>query len=164
MTLARNHSYLRPAVAGDLEALTDLINRAFQVERFFLVDDRVDTGRVEVSMAYGQFLVLETGSALQGAVYCEIGGALPPEVGRIGMLSVEPALQGKGLGRRLVSAAEGYLRQHGCRRAELRYVDRRVDLPPFYRKLGYVEDGSDPFPEGIAVRMPCRLLRMSKKL
>jgi GNAT superfamily N-acetyltransferase len=113
MTLDRNHSYLRPAVAGDLEALTDLINRAFQVERFFLVDDRVDTGRVEVSMAYGQFLVLETGSALQGAVYCEIGGALPPEVGRIGMLSVEPALQGKGLGRRLVSAAERYLRQHG---------------------------------------------------
>lgn len=159
-----NDARLRTAVAADLDALTSLIHRAFHVECCFLIEDCVDTGRVEASMAHGEFLVLATASALQGAVFCEIGGPLPSQVGRIGMLSVEPALQGKGLGSKLVTAAESYFRQHGCSRVELRYLDRRVDLPPFYRKLGYVECGSDPFPEGVEVRMPCRLERMSKAL
>ncbi len=155
---------VRPATAADAAALTSLINRAFAVERFFLVHERVTRVQVESALDRGTFLLLEADGAIEGAVFCEIGGEVAPGVGRIGMLSVEPDLQGKGIGRRLVGEAESFFRNQGCAFSELRIVDLRRELPPFYRKLGYVEVATESFPEEIEVIMPCQLLRMSKTL
>jgi len=148
----------------DVSALTALINRAFAVEQFFLVHDRVTAGQVKSALARGTFLLLEAEGVLQGAVFCEMGGEIAPGYGRIGMLSVDPDLQGKGIGRRMVDEAENFFRSRGCRLAELRIVDLRSELPPFYRKLGYVEVAEEPFPEEIEVKMACHLVRMTKPL
>jgi ribosomal protein S18 acetylase RimI-like enzyme len=155
---------IRAATAADVPALTALINRAFAVERFFLVHDRVTPPQVESALDRGTFLLLEAGGLLQAAVFCEIGGDIAPGVGRIGMLSVEPELQGKGIGRRMVAEAENFFRAKSCTFSELRIVDLRSELPPFYRKLGYVEVAKEPFPDEIEVKIACRLLRMSKPL
>jgi GNAT superfamily N-acetyltransferase len=155
---------LRPATGEDAAALTGLINRAFAIERFFLVHERVTLAQVESALGRGTFLLLEANGALQGTVFCEMGGEIAPGVGRIGMLSVEPGLQGKGIGRRLVAEAESFFRNHGCVFSELRLVDLRRELPPFYRRLGYVEVAIEPFPDEIEVTMQCQLLRMSKPL
>jgi len=155
---------VRPAIAADAAALTSLINRAFAVERFFLVHERVTLAQVRSALDRGTFLLLEADGALQAAVFCEIGGEIAPGFGRIGMLSVEPDLQRKGIGRRMVEEAESFFRNRGCAFAELRIVDLRRELPPFYRKLGYVEVATEPFPEEIEIKMACHLIRMNKPL
>lgn len=151
---------LRQANSNDIDTLVGLVNRAFVVEQFFLVRERASADDLREALKRGVFLLAESCGAVEGAIYCEIKGG----AGRIGMLSVEPALQGRGLGRRLMNAAEEYFRGHGCTRVELRVVDHRVELPAFYSKMGFARTGIEPFPEDIEVRMPCRLVVMQKNL
>jgi hypothetical protein len=47
---------------------------------------------------------------------------------------------------------------------DLRIVNLREELPPFYRRLGYVETGTAPFPEEIKSKLPCHFVLMSKPL
>lgn len=141
-------------------ALAGLINRAFAVENFFLAHNHVDGEQVRRAARSGAFLRLEQDGELIGTVYCTSQG----ESGLLGMLAVEPDKQGLGFGRLLVQEAEQFLRQHGCLRAELRVVNLRAELLPFYRKLGYREIRVEPFPAEIPVTRPCHLIRMAKYL
>jgi hypothetical protein len=43
-------------------------------------------------------------------------------------------------------------------------VNLREELPPFYRRLGYVESGTENFPTGKPTHHPCHFLKMSKPL
>ena len=72
--------------------------------------------------------------------------------------------QHRGLGRRLVDEAENYARACGCRAMDLRIVNLRAELPPFYRRLGYIETGTEPFPAEIKSKLPCHFVVMSKPL
>jgi hypothetical protein len=47
---------------------------------------------------------------------------------------------------------------------DLRIVNLREELPAFYRKLGYAETGTEPFPESEATKLRCHLICMSKEL
>ena len=89
---------------------------------------------------------------------------LRSERGYFGMLSVNPALQGRGLGRRLVDAAENYARAQGCTAMDIRVVNLRTELLPFYRKLGYAETGEvEPVDDPRALQ-PFHFVTMSKPL
>jgi GNAT superfamily N-acetyltransferase len=151
---------LRIAEAADAVALTRLINAAFQVERHFLGADRIGLQEVRDRLARGKFILAEEDGQLTGCVYVEPGG----ERAYLGLLSVEPSLQGAGRGQQLIEAAEDHGRAAGCRFMDLRVVNLRTELPPFYQKLGYVENGAMPFPEGAHTLVPCHLLIMSKPL
>jgi N-acetylglutamate synthase-like GNAT family acetyltransferase len=59
---------IRLAKESDLPALMALVNRAFQVERFFLTEDRLDTERTRNYFDKGRFLVAEEGGDLAGCV------------------------------------------------------------------------------------------------
>jgi hypothetical protein len=50
---------LRKAGHADAAALTDLINRAFRVERSYALNERITVGEVEAHLAKGEFHVLE---------------------------------------------------------------------------------------------------------
>jgi GNAT superfamily N-acetyltransferase len=76
---------------------------------------------------------------------------------------VDPARQGGGLGRLLVEAAEAHCRGAGCRKIDLRVVNLRTELPPFYRRLGYVATGTEPYVDDDATQ-PCHFVVMSKSL
>jgi GNAT superfamily N-acetyltransferase len=150
----------RFALAHDAPRLAALINQAFLVERFFIDGDRTDAAEVRGMMERGQFLMAEEGGRLVGCVYVEVRG----ERGYFGLLAVAPGLQGHGLGRRLVAAAEAHAREAGCRFMDLQVVDLREELPPFYRRLGYVETGTAPFPAEARPKRPCHFIVMSKAL
>jgi len=47
---------------------------------------------------------------------------------------------------------------------DLQIVNVRAELPGFYRRLGYVENGTAPFPQGVPVKLPCHSVKMSKDL
>ena len=151
---------LRIATSADARAVTALINAAFQVERFFVDGDRTNEDEVRAYLAKGTFLLAEQDGAPIGCVYVEQRG----DRGYFGLLAVDPARHGKGLGRSLIEAAEDRFRRAGCRAVDIQVVDLRTELPPFYRRLGYAETGTAPFPaEGRATR-PCHFIRMSKPL
>jgi N-acetylglutamate synthase-like GNAT family acetyltransferase len=153
-------TFIRQAHEDDAAALVRLINAAFQVERFFLGSDRLNLAEVRSRMKRGEFLLLEDAGGLVGCVYAELRG----ERGYIGLLSVEPERQKSGLGRVLMDAAEQYFREKNCRIAELRIVNLRTELPPYYRHLGYREAGTEPFPKEIPAILPCHFIVMVKEL
>jgi predicted N-acetyltransferase YhbS len=151
---------LRAAQPADAEAITRLINSAFQVESFFKRGDRLDLAEVDARLAKGRFILAEQTGVIVGCVYAESGA----ERAYIGLLSVEPSLQGSGLGKRLMTAAEEYCRAAGRAFVDLRVVNLRKELPPFYRKLGYEQTGTEPFPAEAHTEIPCHFLIMSKSL
>jgi predicted N-acetyltransferase YhbS len=151
---------LRPATAADAPRIAALVNAAFAVERFFVEGDRTSAAEIASMMGRGSFLLAEDEDRLVGCVYVEPRG----ESAYLGLLSVDPARQAKGLGRWLVGAAEEHGRRAGARRMEMLIVNLRTELPPFYRRLGYAESGSAPFPDNGRATQPCHFIRMSKPL
>jgi ribosomal protein S18 acetylase RimI-like enzyme len=153
---------LRMAKAADRARLIPLINAAFAVETF-IDGPRTDDKRLAAVMNKGSILVAEDkGARLVAAVYVELRGAR----GYLGMLAVEPRLQGKGLGRKMTLSAEDWLRRQGCKAVELTVLSLRKELPPYYRKLGYAETGRQDFhPEKpLRAGLRCHCIVMSKRL
>ena len=55
---------VREATASDLPEIVSLVNRAFEVERFFKAGDRTDPETVEQNMRDGKFLILREGNEM----------------------------------------------------------------------------------------------------
>ena len=66
----------------------------------------------------------------------------------LGMLSVDPDLQGAGLGRRLIASAESEARNRfGADRMEMTVIAQRRELIDWYVRCGYQLTGETrPFP------------------
>jgi GNAT superfamily N-acetyltransferase len=144
--------HTRLGVPDDAPALAALISLAYRVEDFFKIGDRTDPAEVREKMTHGAFIVLEDADGtLAGSIYVTAHDGL----GYFGMLSIDPARQGQGLGSRLIAEAENH-----CRRA----VNLRTELPPFYRRFGYTETGTRPFNETERASRPCHFIVMSKRL
>ena len=82
----------------------------------------------------------------------------------LGMLSVDPARQRQGLGRRLVDAVEARALERRCRFVDMHIVNLREELPAYYRALGYEETGTLPFSNPDLSTRPCHFIVMSKSL
>ena len=151
---------IRDAGPEDVDALAGLINAAFVVEQIAIEGDRVDANKVRAYMALGKFLLLEDGASVLGCVYTELRG----NYGYVGLLSVDPSLQTRGFGRRLMAAAEEYFRAAGCSAVNLRIISARPELLRFYGKLGYTETGISPMPVDAPLKMACHFIHLSKPL
>jgi predicted N-acetyltransferase YhbS len=152
---------VRPAAARDVGAIARLINLAFAVERFFVTGDRISEADIRVRMTSGGFLVAERDDGLiAGCVYTELraGGR-----GYIGLLAVDPAHQRSGLGRLMMREAEQQCLRAGCTSIIITVVNLRTELPPFYRRLGYREQGTAPFTDDRATA-DCHFIIMGKSL
>ena len=82
----------------------------------------------------------------------------------LGLLAVDPAHQQCGLGSVLMDAAEDYCRGLGASFMDIKVVNLRAELPAYYRRRGYVETGTSPFPTDIETKLPCHFIDMSKTL
>ena len=145
----------------DAEAVTALVNEAYLPAESFLYDgERTALGEIRSRIAKGTFLLRrDTGGRLAACVYVEGEG----ERAYLGMLSVAPFAQGRGLGRWLLAAAEAFLRARGVRIVTIEVVSRRHELFPFYEGQGYRAVGSRPFDDP-RLRMPCHFVVMEKDL
>lgn len=151
---------IRKADPNDIDALVRLINAAFVVEQIAIKGERVDAEKVREYLNRGRFLLLEDERSLLGCVFVEERG----NRGYVGLLSVEPALQMRGLGRRLMDAAEQHLADSGYVAVDLRIISARPELLRFYGKLGYAETGISPMPEDAPLKMACHFIHLSKAL
>jgi GNAT superfamily N-acetyltransferase len=152
---------VRTAVPADAVNITNVINAAFRIAEGFFVDGpRISQAEVEELLVKGSFLLAEADDKLSGCVYVE----LRDERSYLGLLSVDPSCQKSGLGSVLMVEAENYCREHGARFMDIYIVNLREELPAFYRRRGYVENGTTPFPDDVPTKAPCHFINMTKPL
>jgi GNAT superfamily N-acetyltransferase len=154
--------HIRLATDADLTLMIPVVNAAFAIETF-LDGTRTDDERMAEMLAKGEFLLAEDSSgSVMASVYVERRG----ERGYFGMLAVDPSQQGRGLGRIMVEAAEGHCRRLVCKFMDITVLNLRPELPPFYRKLGYAETGTEEFHPSCPLKegVECHCIVMSKAL
>ena len=152
---------IRIATRADMPAMIAIVNAAFSIENF-IDGPRTDEARMSGLMEKGTFLVGEEEGRIVASVYCEIRG----ERAYMGMLAIDPAQQGRGLGRLMTEAAEDYCRKAGCKFLDIAVLGLRPELPPLYRKFGFVETGTEEFKPSVPLKpgYECYAIKMSKAL
>jgi N-acetylglutamate synthase-like GNAT family acetyltransferase len=159
--MAPGEPIIRRAEARDVGAIAVLVNRAFDVEKFFVTGTRTSEQAIAVKLASGVFFVAEHRERLVGCVYTERreGGR-----GYIGLLAVDPVRQGGGLGRQLMRVAERHCLQAHCTEVVITVINLRTELMPFYRSQGYREQGTLPYSDTHRATQPCHFIVMVKPL
>lgn len=65
----------------------------------------------------------------------------------LGMFSVEPEMQGLGLGKKILAAADEFAKEKDCIKITMSVISLRSELIAWYKKNGYVDTGQEkPFP------------------
>ncbi len=65
----------------------------------------------------------------------------------LGMLTVSPELQSKGIGKQLLAAAENYAKEKNCQAITMTVISVRHELIAWYERHGYRATGeTEPFP------------------
>jgi GNAT superfamily N-acetyltransferase len=152
---------MRTAGPDDATALAGHINAAYAAEAFCIAGDRTDPGEVAALMEKGAFLLDEADGVLRASVYLRRD---PGDRWYLGLLSVAPPLQGRGLGRAMVEAAAARCAADGGRFLDLTVVSARKELFPFYGNLGFHPVEVLPYRAPEKLRVPCRLVRMTRCL
>lgn len=77
------------------------------------------------------------------------------------MFSVSPSAQGKGIGKRLLYAADEYAKKQQCSLIYMTVITVRQDLIAWYEKNGYQRTGKVlPFPVDERFGIPTQPLEM----
>jgi GNAT superfamily N-acetyltransferase len=145
---------------SDASAIVGVVNAAFLVERFFIERDRTNLPTIRGLLKKGTFLLAEEGKILEGCIYAEVRG----ERGYFGMLSIDPARQGMGIGHKLVNAVEKYFLDAGCRFSDMKIVNVRTELHALYQRWGYADAGTAPYDDPTPTKIPVHFIHMSKPL
>lgn len=155
---------LRAAVPADVPRLVALVESAYRgessrvgwtTEADLLDGQRTDEEEVSRVLATpgSRVLVAERDDGLVACCVLERGhgrSASQPPTAYFGMFAVRPALQGAGVGRWMLAAAERVAAEEwGARRMEMKVISARHDLIAWYERRGYVRTGRrSPFPYG----------------
>ncbi|MDP9792336.1 GNAT superfamily N-acetyltransferase [Catenuloplanes nepalensis] len=169
---------LAPADAGDALAaeVTALINEVYAAgEKGIWRDEtaRTDIAETASLIRAGEIVVARLGTELAGSVRVQ---RLPGGEGEFGMLAAHPRHRGIGLGRELVTFAEGWARAQGLTvmQLELLYPTEwehpvKAFLREWYLRIGYrivrTADFAEVYP-ALAPRVatPCDFLVFHKQL
>jgi GNAT superfamily N-acetyltransferase len=151
---------IRTAGTDDVMSIVALLNAAFAMEWDFINRDRTSAPEIARAMTAGSFFVVDDEQgALAACMYLEPRG----DRLYLGMLAVKPGQQGRGVGRQMMAAAERHAAALGCGAIDIRIVNRRTELPPFYRSLGFVDAGTEPLEDPLLTK-PAHFIRMTKKV
>ncbi len=169
------------ATAADADTLAGLVNGAYRGERAqagwaheagLLDGQRTDPDTLRAAIGNGRTTILLArdgeGAPLIGCVSVEPAGR--EGTWYLGMLTIEPALQAAGLGRRLLAEGEGFARARGARRVRMTVIQLRGPLIAWYERRGYRLTGeTEPFPYedqrfGIPLRPDLHFVVLEKML
>lgn len=151
---------IREASPSDIPQIVSLINRAFAITRAFRQGDRSNPEQIQNMMGEGKFLLLGSEDDPVACAYLRLTG----ERAYLGTLSVDPAKQKQGIGKRMIRYAENYCRSAGCKVIDIRIVNVRTELPDIYRKFGFVETGTQSAEVIKDATQPIHFITMSKTL
>jgi GNAT superfamily N-acetyltransferase len=151
---------MRSAQPADVDAIVGLVNRAFVAESPYVEDERINVDGVREMWSRGTFLLGELNGVLTACIFVEPRG----ERAHLGLVSIEPAQQGAGLGSQLMAATEAHCRATGFREMELRFINHRTELERFYRRLGFAPSGVTEAAVAHRVKVPFHFVQMTKAL
>lgn len=146
---------VRPAVEQDIRQVVALINRAYRgessragwtTEADLLSGYRIDEAGLRMILNDPDSLFLLAVDA--GKIVASIHGRLESDGVHFGFFAVEPLLQGNGIGKKLLDAAESAVRERwGVTRMWMEVITLRRELIAFYGRHGYEDTGRTvPFP------------------
>ncbi|WP_338502303.1 GNAT family N-acetyltransferase [Sphingomonas kaistensis] len=146
---------LERATTADLPTLHALVERAYRGdtaragwshEADLLTGDRTSVAELQSFLDAGDHLLVWRDAGTIRA--CVRLVQLSADLVYLGMLTVDPSLQGEGLGKRLLVAAENYASEVlGAQRMEMQVFSRRRELLSFYNRRDYRPTGERrPFP------------------
>jgi ribosomal protein S18 acetylase RimI-like enzyme len=154
----RGTMILEDAHPSDIPAIATLMNLAFRgsgpvkswnTESVHIAGDRTSVALIEEDIAAkpGAHLLIvrdETTRAPIASVWLEPTG---DDVWYLGSLTIDPALQNSGAGRRMLAASEGWVSARGGRTIRMTVVHVRDTLIAWYLRRGYRLTGeTEPFP------------------
>ena len=166
---------IRKATKQDIPSLNKLVNSAYRgdsskagwtTEADLL--DGIRTSEASLTEMIDRndavILLAEEKDQLKGCVYLE----QQDDALYLGMLTVNPQLQGQGIGANLMRAAEQRAKNIGCKKIRMTVITTRKELIAYYERKGYVDTGErKPFPNdpkfGIP-KQPIEFMVMEKTL
>jgi ribosomal protein S18 acetylase RimI-like enzyme len=153
----------RKARADEAGLIAGLVNAAYRgassragwtTEADLLGGQRTDEGEIRRLLGEERSLILLclNDSEVIGSVVLQQKG----DAAYLGMLVVRPVLQGGGIGKQLIRAAETLAqREWGSRKITMTVITRRPELLAFYERRGYRRTGQVlPFPDDPAAGIP----------
>lgn len=139
---------IHPATLEDADAIATLVNSAYRgdsgkkgwtTESDLLDGTRTDKALIESLIQQEDILVLKyvEGEKLLGCVELR----RQQQEMYLGMLTVSPSAQAKGIGKWLVQAAEEEARQRNCSKMIMTVISVRTELIQWYERKGYQDTG-----------------------
>ena len=137
-----------PAKAKDAPALAQLVNSAYRGDRsrqgWTTEADLLDGGRTDAEaldeiIRKPGYLILKyvDGGRLNGCMELHFEGSRL----YLGLLTVRPHLQGRGIGKKLLEAAEAEARKQNCHTIYMTVISVRIELIDWYKRQGYADTG-----------------------
>ena len=164
------------ATAADVTAVKDLLNAAYRGEsskQGWTTEAGLISGETRSNDAMILEVIEQTGSviliykdeeALTGCVNLQQHGSKI----YLGMFSVSPLMQGVGIGKKLLQAAEEYTLHVNCQAIYMSVISVRTELIDWYKRHGYADTGErKPFTEdGITGKhlQPLEFMMLEKSL
>jgi ribosomal protein S18 acetylase RimI-like enzyme len=140
----------REASVDDAAEIAALINSCYRgdssrqgwtTEADLLDGTRTNEAEIEslITTSGSIILTCTDGNEIIGSVYLQ---KQQPSSCYLGMLVVKPQLQGSGLGRRLMAAAEDHVRKKwGAKQMTMSVITVRNELIEYYQRRGYRRTG-----------------------
>jgi ribosomal protein S18 acetylase RimI-like enzyme len=148
---------ITPATATDIPTLVPLVNAAYRgedgqqgwtTESHLIKGARTNAeGITELLQAPHSVILkcLEKDGSLAGCVHLE----QQDEKLYLGLLSVWPQLQGRGIGKHLLAAAADHAKNNNCAHIRITVISARPELIAWYERHGYRRTGEiQPFHHG----------------
>jgi len=161
---------------NDIPLLEKLINSAYRgesskkgwtTEADFIGGIRTDEDSLIEMIINPEAVILkycDDDNRIQGCVYLE----KKDKHMYLGMLTVSPVLQSKGIGKILMASAEEFARDRKCNEIVITVISIRHELIGWYERRGFLRTGEKKsFPSDMKFgipRIPLELIVMKKKL
>ena len=159
--------YIRPATVFDIPALEELVNSAFRgessrqgwtTEADLLDGIRVDKPALFDMIESPEAVILNyhgEANALLGCVFVQKQESKL----YLGMLTVSPLHQNKGIGKQLMNAAESYALSKNCTAITMNVLNDRKELTGWYIRQGFYLTGEEKkFPDHTRFGIPKKKL------
>jgi ribosomal protein S18 acetylase RimI-like enzyme len=155
-----NEMIFHTASEADIEELVTFVNNAYRgqaaeagwaSEANIIAGQRIDSGMLASMLTKDNLTILLMRDREHGPLAGCVSFEHTPgfSAGYLSMLSIDPQRQAEGLGRTLLSKAEGDLKAQGADRVRITVIWIRNTLIEWYERRGYRLTGErEPFPYG----------------
>jgi len=163
------------ATLNDIPQLSSLINSAYRgesskkgwtTEADLLGGIRIDNDSLQQMMHKENSAILkfcDEHNEIKGCVYLEKKN----DKMYVGLLTVSPMLQAKGIGKKLLFAAEEFSRDNNYYAMQMTVISVRDELIKWYERHGYCKTGETlPFPadeKSVIQKQPLEFVVMEKR-